>query len=347
MNQFKQLHPVARPIIIGALGVLGLWIASSFLPALLWALVIAVAIDPFYRSLEAKWPLGGSKNLLPALATLAIALLIILPVLAGIVQAAREAHDVAAWIASARQNGIPVPNLIARLPIAGDELARWWQANLATPEGTQHQLQRLEASTLIANTRVLGGGLLHRLVIFAFTLVALFFLLRDREAISAQAAIAGEHLLGPSGERIGLQILRSVRGTIDGLVLVGIGEGAVMAVVYLIAGVPHPLLLGTLTAVAAMIPFGAALLFGFAALLLVGKGAIGMALMVVAAGLAVVGIADHLVRPVLIGGATRLPFLLVLIGILGGVECFGLLGLFVGPATMAVLTMLWREFVDA
>ncbi len=60
-----------------------------------------------------------------------------------------------------------------------------------------------------------------------------------------------------------------------------------------------------------------------------------------------VGIADHFVRPVLIGGATRLPFLWVLIGILGGVETPGLLGLFIGPATMAVLVMLWREFLEA
>jgi len=62
-------------------------------------------------------------------------------------------------------------------------------------------------------------------------------------------------------------------------------------------------------------------------------------------GLVVVGIADHFLRPVMIGSATRLPFLWVLLGILGGVETLGLLGLFVGPATMAVLVMLWREVV--
>jgi predicted PurR-regulated permease PerM len=346
MAQYKQLHHVGRPVIIGLVGLLGLWIISSFLPALLWALVIAVAIDPLYRRLEKRCPRRGHGSLLPALVTLAVALLVLLPIAAGIVQAAREAHDVTAWIASARDNGIPVPSWISRLPIGSDEVARWWQANLATPEGTKYQLHRLETSTLIANTRLLGGGLVHRLVIFTFTLITLFFLLRDRETISAQAAIAGEHLLGPSGERIGSQIFRSMRGTIDGLVLVGIGEGAAMAIFYLIAGVPHPLLLGSLTAVAAMIPFGAAFLFGVAGLLLMMRGAIGMAIMVVIAGLIVVGIADHIVRPVLIGGATRLPFLWVLIGILGGVECFGLLGLFVGPATMAVLIMLWREFVD-
>ncbi len=56
--------------------------------------------------------------------------------------------------------------------------------------------------------------------------------------------------------------------------------------------------------------------------------------------------AEHFVRPVLIGNSARLPFLLVLFGILGGAETFGLLGLFVGPALMTVLTVLWAEWVD-
>jgi predicted PurR-regulated permease PerM len=57
-------------------------------------------------------------------------------------------------------------------------------------------------------------------------------------------------------------------------------------------------------------------------------------------------IADHFVRPVLIGGATRLPFLLVLFGILGGLETMGILGLFLGPAMMAAMVALWREWTD-
>ena len=138
-----------------------------------------------------------------------------------------------------------------------------------------------------------------------------------------------------------------MRGTVDGLVLVGLGEGALLGVVYVLAGVPHPVLLGALTAVAAMIPFGAALAFGLAALLLLAGGSTVAAVAVFGSGLAVTFIADHAVRPVLIGGATRLPFLWVLLGILGGVETWGLLGLFLGPAIMAALILLWREWADA
>jgi len=87
-------------------------------------------------------------------------------------------------------------------------------------------------------------------------------------------------------------------------------------------------------------------MFAIAGFALLTQDALGQAIAVVAIGLAVVGVADHFIRPALIGGATRLPFLWVLVGILGGVETLGLLGLFVGPATMAVLVMMWREYVE-
>jgi predicted PurR-regulated permease PerM len=77
---------------------------------------------------------------------------------------------------------------------------------------------------------------------------------------------------------------------------------------------------------------------------LAAQGAATAGLAVFLFGLAVVFVADHAVRPALIGGATRLPFLLVLLGILGGVESWGLLGLFLGPALMAALALLWQEW---
>jgi len=335
---------IARAILIAVLALLGLWIVHSFLPALVWAAIIAVAADPLVRRLEAR-----SARPRPALIalglTLAFALLLLVPLAFGITQAAREAHDLAAWIAAAREHGLPPPPWLATLPIGSAQATSWWQANLATPATASEQFHALSA-TWLHRSRAIGAGLAHRLVIFGFTLLALFFLLRDRDALVSQCRTVSDRLLGPTGERIANQAVLSIRGTIDGLVLVGLGEGAVMAVAYVAFGVPHPLLLGLLTGVAAMIPFGVAVMFALVALLLLGQGAVAGAIAVVVIGLIVVGIADHFIRPVLIGSATRLPFLWVLIGILGGVESLGLLGLFVGPATMAVLVMLWREFVS-
>jgi predicted PurR-regulated permease PerM len=133
---------------------------------------------------------------------------------------------------------------------------------------------------------------------------------------------------------------------VNGLVLVGIGEGIVIGIGYWVTGVPHPTLFGGLTAVAAMVPFGAPLVFGIAALILLSQGALVGAVALLALGMLVAFVADHFVRPVIIGGATRLPFLWVLLGILGGVESFGIIGLFIGPVVMSVVMQLWRDWVD-
>ena len=118
--------------------------------------------------------------------------------------------------------------------------------------------------------------------------------------------------------------------------LVGLVEGLLLGIVYAVAGVPHPTLLGALSAVAAMIPFLLVILLAVIGAFMVGTGgALWTAAVVVAIGYVMVFVADHFVRPVLIGGATKLPFLWVLLGILGGVETWGLVGLFVGPAVMA------------
>lgn len=331
-----------RLTLIVLLGLLGLWVVHAFLPALVWAVVIAVAVDPLVQRAERRFP---HPNLVAATFTLGFALIVLAPIAIGIAQAAREAHDVATWVADARMYGVPPPGWLANLPFSAEATA-WWQANLAQPAAANHHFEVLSHTMLGAQARLFGFGLVHRAVVFGFTLIALFFLIRDRDALAAQFRTASAKLLGPQGERIGQQALASVRGTIDGLVLVGLGFGAVMAVVYFVAGVPHPILLGTLTAIAAMIPFGAPVAFGLAALLLLGQGSPGGAITVVAIGFAAEFIAGHFVRPALIGSATRLPFFWALVGILGGVETLGLLGLFVGPATMAVLVMLWRELVE-
>jgi predicted PurR-regulated permease PerM len=142
-------------------------------------------------------------------------------------------------------------------------------------------------------------------------------------------------------------VVQAVLATVNGLVLVGLGEGALMGIAYIIAGLPHPVSIAAVTGVLAVIPFGAPLAFGAAALYLAGMGSTVAGIAVFGFGVVVVFVADHFVRPVIIGGAARLPFLWVLLGILGGLETFGIVGLFLGPAVMAALISLWREWTDS
>jgi len=337
---------VARATLVLALAALGVWILHEFLPALAWAVVLAIALGPLYARLERRFPSDGHNILLPSLAVLAVALVFIVPLVVLGVQVAREAHDAAEFVRKAEESGIPAPEFLNRLPYGAAQATAWWNENLGHAQAGSELLHRFDNGKVLGASRNVGREVVHRIVLFGFSLVALFFLFRDRETVRRQALTACDRLFGPRGERIGRQMVASVHGTVDGLVLVGLGEGVILGIVYYFAGVPHPVLLGAFTAVAAMIPFGAALAIAIAALLLVAAGSVTAALVVAAAGLVVTFAADHFVRPALIGGTTKLPFLWVLLGILGGVETFGLLGLFLGPAVMAALVLLWREFTE-
>jgi predicted PurR-regulated permease PerM len=325
---------------------LGVWTLDEFLAALVWACILAVAFWPSYQRARTRWPPGHHNILLPGVFTLAIALLFVLPIVGAGLQIGREARTVMVWIDSARHDGIPVPDFIAHLPFFSAQATQWWQQNLSDPDAAGDLLARLRNPEYVLAGRHIGVVILHRLVTFGFCLLTLFFLFKDGDSLVTQMRRAGDRAFGPGAERIGRQTIASIHGTVNGLVLVGLGEGVLLYVVYLFSGVPRPTLLGAVTAVGAMIPFGAPLVFGLAALLVAAQGLMIQAVVIVVAGAIISFSADHFIRPVLIGNATRLPFIWVLFGILGGVETWGLLGLFLGPAIMAVLILLWREWTE-
>jgi predicted PurR-regulated permease PerM len=325
---------------------LGLWTLQEFLHALVWAGILAIAFWPSYQRATLRWPPGRHNVLLPAAFTLAIALVFVLPIVLAGMQVGREARSVWAWVDTARHDGIPVPDAVAHLPFIGAQASAWWQDNLAQPDSAADLVTRFNKPEYVLAGRQLGIAILHRLVIFGFCLLTLFFLFKDGQVLAEQLRRASVRAFGPVGERLGRQIVASIHGTVSGLVLVGLGEGVLLYVVYLFTGVPHPTLLGAVTAIGAIIPFGAPLVFGLAALLTMAQGSTTGAIVIVAAGMVISFVADHFIRPVLIGSATRLPFIWVLFGILGGVTTWGLLGLFLGPAIMAALILLWREWTE-
>ena len=323
---------------------LGLWTLHRYLPALIWAAILAIAVWPLYQRAVRRWPPGKHNILLPALFTVAIALVFITPLVTVAVQAGKEVHGIFESIATARTDGVPPPEWLEHLPVGSQQATNWWQDNLASPDSAKALLQKARESQFVSNGPELGAEIAHRAVLFGFMLLTLFFLFKEGDVVSLQLQRASARAFGPAGERIGRQMIASVHGTVDGLVLVGLAEGFILGIAYVIAGVPHPTLFGLFTAVAAMVPFGAAVAFGIAALTLLIQGSIVSAVVIGALGMVVTFVADHFFRPTLIGSATRLPFLWVLLGILGGVETWGRLGLFLGPAIMAALMLLWREW---
>ncbi|MGE8487576.1 MAG: AI-2E family transporter, partial [Paraburkholderia nemoris] len=101
-----------------ALVLLALWVVRDFIAVAAWAGVIAIALWPLLQKAErCRW-LAGRTTLIAAALTVAIALLVVLPVGVGIAQALREAHDMNEWFKAAQENGIPKPDVIQRLPFA-------------------------------------------------------------------------------------------------------------------------------------------------------------------------------------------------------------------------------------
>ena len=337
----QQFAMGALALGLALLGVYTLW---NFLSALVWAGVFAIALWPLYTRAVRRFGTGRHNIVLPGVFTLAVALVFIAPLGLVGMQVAHEAHGMADWVRNAQEHGIPEPDAVHHLPFGQAQVDEWWQTNLADPGSARELVQRTTRGHVTDVSRMIGTQVARRLTLFAFTLVTLFFLFKEGKRVNEQLRLASQRAFGPDGERIGRQIIASVHGTVDGLVLVGIGEGFILGIMYAVAGVPHPSIFGALTAVAAMIPFAAPVVFAVAALVLIAQGSLVWGIAIICVGLAVTFTADHFIRPVLIGGATKLPFLWVLLGILGGVEEWGLIGLFVGPAIMAALILLWREW---
>ena len=339
----QRWQTAARIVLSLGLLAVGLYMLSNYVRALIWAVVLAIALWPLYERARRRAPARLKGEILPLIFAALVGFVFLLPFAVLVIEAVREFHEIVDFSKQAEQAGIPVPGFVEHLPYGAKQASDWWNAHLAHAGWAKETLQQVNTASNREVGRNLGANAAHRAILFGFCLLALFFLFKDGEAVLDQAIHASERVFGPRGEKVGRQMIASIHGTVNGLVLVGIGEGLVLGVVYFVTKVPHPILFGALTAVAAMVPFAATVAIGLAALMLLATGGVVSAAVVVGAGFLVTFIADHFVRPKLIGGTTKLPFLWVLLGILGGVETFRLLGLFVGPAIMAALMLLWRE----
>jgi predicted PurR-regulated permease PerM len=337
---------VARVALATALVGFGLWILQEFLAALAWAAVLAIALWPSYRQLQRLLPQPDHLALGPLLATISVAIVIIAPIVLLGLAVARESHVVTGFIGEMRHHGIPAPGWIDDVPLFGSAITQWWHTNLSDPILAEELIGRIDLKTLTASAREYGGEIVHRLALLLFTLLTLFFLFRDGSGLADRLRQLSDRVIGLRGERIARQIVAAVHGTVNGLVLVGLAEGILLGLVYAAVGLPYPASIGAVTGVAAVIPFAAPVVYALAGLYLLAVGNTVGGIVVLAFGSVLLFVADHFVRPVLIGGATRLPFLLVLFGILGGLETMGFLGLFLGPAAMAALVALWREWTD-
>lgn len=336
---------VARWLLILILAA-GVYFFHGFLVPVLAALVIAFASWPLYRKLLAA--VGDNRTVAAALAILFILAFLVVPIVLAVSYATHEVRDWVSWAIEANRQGASTPRWIATLPVIGEWLNGQWTRYIDHPGGIGELIQLVSGANIGSIYRgvlAAGGSAFNLLLALIFMLIALFFAYRDGEAFAAQIDRLGERILPNRWERISRVVPATISSTVTGMTVIAIGEGVVLGVAYWIAGVPSPVTLGALTGIMALIPGGAPLSFTLVSIYLVASGAWVAGVGLLLWGSIELFIVDKTLRPKLVGGPVKLPFLPTFFGLIGGVKTMGFLGLFIGPVLMALLVAIWREWL--
>ncbi|SFB77486.1 Predicted PurR-regulated permease PerM [Polaromonas sp. OV174] len=319
---------------------------SGFLVPVLAALIIGFASWPLYGWLVLRC--HGNTTLAASLALLLVTGVLVVPLMLALPYALHEAGSLLAWLQEANRNGAPVPRWIEALPVVGERLASYWRDHLSAPRALGDWIQILSGQHLgnIYRTLLTATGNVFSLVLTVlFMLITLFFIYKDGLRIAGQLDVVGERILPKRWQHFSRVVPATVSATVTGMGLIALGEGLVLGIAYWVAGVPSPVLLGVITVFMALIPGGAPLSFTLVSLYLVGSGHSMAGLGLFVWGSVELFIVDKTLRPRLVGGPVKLPFLPTFFGLVGGVKTMGLVGLFVGPVLMALLVAIWREWL--
>ena len=323
---------------------LAAFVAKDFLAPIAWAAVLTLAMWPLYARAVARAP--GHKTLIAIGFALATALLVMIPITIVAGSAVQESQEATQWVTRIQHTGIAAPGWLGGLPLVGPRLLTFWQQHIGSPQATSELLGGLNAGAVFGYTRTAAGQLANGLMLFAVTLLVLTAMLARGAHLATELNRASYRLLGDFGQRFIERLAVAVRGTVIGTVLVAVGEGSLIGIGYWIAGVPRPLLFAVLTIFVATLPFGAWFAFTIASLILVLQGHLLAAALLFGFSVAVMMIGDNFVQPALIGQAVELPFVMALLGVFGGLETFGLVGLFIGPAIMSAVLLAWKQWTD-
>ncbi|MBY0340388.1 MAG: AI-2E family transporter [Rhodocyclaceae bacterium] len=337
-----------RILALLSLAVLGggcLWVLWPFMSAVLWAVILSSVTWPAFMWLDSR--VGGRRTLSASLMTLLVTLVVVVPFLGVLTGLADNISELSQMFASVKQEGLPdVPDWVSGLPVIGQSLHDYWQQfshNGARLMGELAKIAEPARNAAFATGRGLGRGLLD----IALSVFLAFFFFLYGEAMAKRLRIAMVRLAGLRAEHL-LRIAHgTVTGVIYGILGTALAQGLLAAFGFAIAGVPAAMLLGVATAFLSPIPVGPPLIWSGAALYLLQQGQTGWAVFVVLWGFFIVSTVDNVIKPLIISRGSSLPFAIVLLGVLGGVLAFGVIGLFIGPTLLAVgyrLTMEWTSF---
>jgi len=318
-------------------------ILAPFAPALLWAAIVSSTSWGIYRRFTAF--LGGRATLAASLLVGAMLVVIVLPLIYALVAFGAEISSQYDVLQKQLNDGLPaLPDWISSLPGVGARLEKWWSDLAAGDPLIREQVKNgllWLSKVLLVIGSVAGQGL--GVLLLSCVLVLFFYIGGERGRFWLEGSL--QRVAGPRGIEL-LQIAaRTIKSVVFGILGTALAQGALAAIGFFIAGVPMAVALGLGTALLSLVPFGPGLLWLPAAIWLYHGGHLGWAVFMVVWGALVVGMADNVLKPLLIGHGSNLSFLLIMLGVLGGAMSFGLLGVFLGPTFIAVGFALLQDWV--
>jgi predicted PurR-regulated permease PerM len=326
-----------------------LWrVLRGFTGPLLWAALLAFLLHPANVALRGR--LRGRRSGAALLLTIAVTAGIVVPgVLLGTAFARQVVELRGVVDHAARQYHVARFEDLARLPVM-TRPARWIAAR--APVSTEQidawiaAAARTAVEFLLARTGAIVLGAAGALLGLLLTLFLLFFFFRDGDAAARrlELLLPGEadrkrHLIG--------HVAEVTRAVVYGSLSTAALQGLLVGIAFRVFGLPSPVVFGSLAALCSLLPAGTVLVWGPAAAALAIQGRWGAAIGMTAWGaLLVVAIVDTLVRPLVVSGRVEVSFLPVFLGVLGGLEAFGPIGIFLGPVLIAFTLELARTIEE-
>jgi predicted PurR-regulated permease PerM len=318
------------------------WVLSPFFASLAWAGILAYVTWPLHQRLSQRVP---GANLVALVMTLAVAATLLLPLLWVMFTLVGDMATASILLKQLAAEGLPPLPADVRAWPAGDWLMAQYQRVQGDPEWVRVQMAALGLSDAGA-LKTVAGEVGRNAAKFGLAVFALFFLYRHGDELLTQFRGVATRWLGESARGYILAVGVTVRAVVFGIVLTALAQGVLAGLGYWVAGVTAPVLWGVITALVSLIPFVGPVVWIGLSLGLLAQGETEAALGLFLWGALVVSWVDNLIRPLVISGPTRIPFLLVFLGVLGGLNAFGLIGLFLGPALLAVSVAIWREWLE-
>lgn len=347
MNTVQRYAPALQKVLlfglIFILFYLSFQVLKYFIVPVLWAAIIAYITWPLYHSVQ---KLCGPRSTLSATIMISMVVLVVgIPLTFAIFMLQHEGRNLFYELQRQVFSGhLDVPQFIRDLPIIGKEVTRTLKEINTDPNSIVQNVSGWFQSHLNYGRLVLSE-ISKNIFKLCFAVMSLFFFYRDGQTILNQVSKALEMVIGPRIHHYLDTISETTRAVVYGVGLTAIAQALLAGLSYFVAGVPNPMVLTIVTFIFALIPFGPPVAYSAVSLWLFSQGQTIEAIGVMVWGVCVVSTADNVIRPLVISGATQIPFLLIMFGVLGGLASFGMVGLFVGPVILAVLLAIWREWL--